>query len=357
MRGDSKKFDWGDRFAVEDGRLLLTFTIRDARPSDSRKAHPNVTLATAFFKRSYCSRTSQAWPEELMRSNSMRRGFTLVELLVVIAIIGVLVALLLPAVQAAREAARRMQCVNNLKQIGLACHNFHDVYGYLPHGGSDGPTQSCCNATERAGWSWAFHITPFIEQQTVYDLPTDSLVSLAITKGYYCPSRRAPGLYNGAARCDYAGNGGRVSGNLGSDGIFMRQWRSLTRPAGTPPDQFRRLADVMDGTSQTLLASEKQVHQTTWGIAGGDNEIWNNAGWDQDVVRFGYQTPQPDKMHPDRTQPTFWSDRFGGSHPGGVNTVRVDGSVGFVSYTVDAAMWQNFCTISDGIPLTGIDNR
>ena len=106
-----------------------------------------------------------------------------------------------------------------------------------------------------------------------------------------------------------------------------------------------------------MLASEKQVHQTTWGIAGGDNEIWNNAGWDQDVVRFGYQTPQPDKMHPDRTQPTFWSDRFGGSHPGGVNTVRVDGSVGFVSYTVDAIMWQNFCTISDGIPLTGIDNR
>ncbi len=190
----------------------------------------------------------------------------------VIAIIGVLVALLLPAVQSAREAARRTQCVNNLKQIGLACQNFHDVYGHLPHGASDGPTQTCCNATERAGWSWCFHITPYIEQQTVYDLTQDSLVSLAITKGYYCPSRRAPGLYNNAARCDYAGNGGSTSGNLGRDGMFVRQWLTLTRPLGTRPDQFRRLADLMDGTSQTLLVSEKQVHHTIWGIAGGDTD-------------------------------------------------------------------------------------
>jgi prepilin-type N-terminal cleavage/methylation domain-containing protein len=292
-----------------------------------------------------------------MRSVSARQGFTLVELLVVIAIIGVLVALLLPAVQAAREAARRTQCVNNLKQIGLACQNFHDTYGYLPHGGSDGPTQACCNATERAGWSWCFQITPFIEQQAVFDLPTDSLVSIAVTKGYYCPSRRAPALYNGGARCDYAGNGGLNSGNIGRDGAFIRQWAALNRPAGTRPDQFRRLADMMDGTSQTLLVSEKQVHRTTWGRAGGDNEIWNNAGWDQDHVRFGYQVPQPDTMHPNSSQPTFWSDRFGASHPGGINTVRVDGSVGFVSYTVNATVWQNFCTIADGNPLTGLDNR
>src|SRR6476620_3760752 len=95
---------------------------------------------------------------------SLRRAaFTLVELLVVIAIIGVLVALLLPAVQMAREAGRRSQCQNNLKQIGLAVHNHHDTYHYIPYAGSDGPTQTCCNATERAGWSWAYQITPFVE--------------------------------------------------------------------------------------------------------------------------------------------------------------------------------------------------
>jgi prepilin-type N-terminal cleavage/methylation domain-containing protein len=103
-----------------------------------------------------------------------QRAFTLVELLVVIAIIGVLVALLLPAVQSAREAARRMQCQNNLRQIGLACQNHHDVFGRFPWGGSDGPDQTCCNATTRDGWTWAYYILPFIEQKSTYDNPNDT---------------------------------------------------------------------------------------------------------------------------------------------------------------------------------------
>src|SRR5262245_19080923 len=104
-------------------------------------------------------------------------GFTLVELLVVIAIIGVLVALLLPAVQSAREAARRIQCSNNLRQIGLACLSHVDNFNRFPWGGSDGPDQTCCNATERSGWTWAFYITPFIEQQSTYENTNDSLVN------------------------------------------------------------------------------------------------------------------------------------------------------------------------------------
>jgi prepilin-type N-terminal cleavage/methylation domain-containing protein len=278
-------------------------------------------------------------------------GFTLVELLVVVAIIGILVALLLPAIQAAREAARRIQCQNNLKQIGVACQAHHDVYRVLPRAGSDGPTQTCCDATERSGWTWPFHITPFIEQHAVYDNTVANAVALSIISTYYCPTRRRAALYDGSGKCDYTGNGGSVSTNLGRDGAFVRQWVSLPQAAGTKPEQQRTLADFLDGTSVTLLAGEKQLHRTTWGTAGGDNEPWNNTGWDEDVVRFGSEVPRPDHEHPDSTKPTYWSPRFGSSHPAGFNTVRVDGAVGFISFEVDATTWLHFCTIADRNPL------
>src|SRR5688572_12222721 len=105
--------------------------------------------------------------------SSRRPGFTLVELLVVIAIIGILVALLLPAVQAAREAARRISCSNNLKQVALACHNFHDVYDRLPPGGAnDQPpfgTQNTINGNAQWGSSWKVYILPYLEQSAIYD--------------------------------------------------------------------------------------------------------------------------------------------------------------------------------------------
>ncbi|WP_254513182.1 DUF1559 domain-containing protein [Anatilimnocola floriformis] len=282
-------------------------------------------------------------------------GFTLVELLVVIAIIGVLVALLLPAVQAAREAARRMQCQNNLKQMALAAHNHHDTYLYFPNAGSDGPTRTCCNADDRRGWSWAFQLLPFIEQQNVFDQTSDAVVNLAAIKSHYCPTRRPPAKYGSSAKNDYAANGGNVIGEYGKEGCFIRQWAtvSTTTPLSTPVDQQRRMADLLDGTSQTLMIGEKQVHPTTWGTAGGDNEPWNNAGWDECIVRFGSETPQPDHLHPDSTQPTFWSRRFGSTHPGGVNVARADGSVINVTFSVDATVWKNFCTIRDGNILNG----
>jgi prepilin-type N-terminal cleavage/methylation domain-containing protein/prepilin-type processing-associated H-X9-DG protein len=291
----------------------------------------------------------------VIRKGRQRAAFTLVELLVVIAIIGVLVALLLPAVQAAREAARRMQCQNNLKQIAIGVHNHHDVYLFLPHAGSDGPNKDCCNASDRRGWSWAYQLLPFIEQSNLHQQTDDAVVANTPVKTYYCPTRRAPGRYKptSSAKNDYCANGGDAGGNIGREAPFIRQWETVgsSVPLTTPINQFRRLADLIDGTSQVALVGEKQLHPTSWGYSGGDNEPWNNAGWDQCILRYGNEVPQPDMLDSPSSKPTFWSNRFGSSHPGGLNVARADGSVMHVPFNVDAVLWKNFCMIRDGNPL------
>jgi prepilin-type processing-associated H-X9-DG protein len=112
------------------------------------------------------------------------------------------------------------------------------------------------------------------------------------------------------------------------------------------------MADVTDGLTNTILAGEKQVHVSVLGTAGGDNEPWNNSGWDQDHVRFGEAVPQPDSLHPTSKSPTFWSVRFGGPHPGVFNAVMGDGSVRTIKYTIDAANWLRICLINDGEVIT-----
>ena len=290
-------------------------------------------------------------------SRSVRNGFTLIELLVVIAIIAVLIGLLVPAVQKVREAANRMSCTNNLKQIGLAFHAYHNTNGYFPMAGSDGPNQTCCNATVRNGWSWMYHITPYIEQDSVYTNTSDAAVAASVIKTYYCPSRRAPQAYGTTtltARSDYAGNGGRTFNDYGKEGMLFRQYStvSTTTPNTTPPNQFRRISDVLDGLTNVVMVGEKQLHATTQGSAGGDNEAWNNSGWDQDHERFGDSPPQPDSMHPTSASATFWSTRFGGSHPGVVTVALGDGSVRGINYSIDATTWMNVSLINDGNPVT-----
>lgn len=340
-----------------------------------------------------------------------RCGFTLVELLVVIAIIGILIGLLLPAVQAAREAARRNQCSNNLKQLGIACHNFHDTYRQLPNGARDGhhdlknqiidPFTWCCRARTHKGFSWLYHILPFVEAKNLFDLatpaedppaqsvpsestnpahynPGEDRVARQIIPIYNCPTRRAPQPYGSAMffRADYVGNAGergtggvRASGSRGEKGPFKM----------TDFDRIR-LELIKDGTSNTILIGEKALHPQSQGIEGGDNERWNNAGWDEDVIRFGAavntagvayglppipdrDAPRPvDPSNPDGTWTTItdlggrswgrWHPYFGSRHPGGVNFCFADGAVRLISFSVDADVFRALSLTNDGMAVS-----
>ena len=338
-------------------------------------------------------------------------GFTLVELLVVIAIIGVLVALLLPAVQSAREAARRMQCANHLRQLGLAFANFESQNRYLPTGPYDGDPRlpgmiydepvgayesgtTCCRAAHPDGWSQWFKILPFLEQQNVYSLakftvpplhsgrPADydgeDSVARVLIPVFYCPSRRKVTGYGAGqfGRCDYAGCAGFFQGEMHENwgdipppplGMSPRRNERTPENYGNFPGRRgyivwpaqgarRKSADVTDGTSNSVLAAEKSLPPSRHGLDGGDNERWNNAGWDEDVIRWHF----PPMSDTDRrvivtgspSNPNdgsnVWRRYFGSSHPGGLNVVFGDGSVRFISFTVDALAWMRACVIDDG---------
>lgn len=292
-----------------------------------------------------------------------RRGFTLIELLVVIAIIGVLIGLLLPAVQKVREAANRMTCINNLKQIGLGFHNYHDTYDALPPARVDD------------GATWAVFILPYIEQDNLHKLydyrkpwPDQSTAFLDAAKGgvktYTCPTRRPIPMLSASgdngngiggwlpyAPGDFVFRNIHVPGPTGDYAVCSSHivnpppsgdWRSKDGTGAlvtvdNPGDRsFTTLTNVTDGTSNTFFAGEKHVTPTRIGQGNGgstnnDNCIFNG---DQHAVAARLAGPGG-VIAATPTETCANCTRFGSWHSGICNFLMGDGSVRSMSVTVD----------------------
>lgn len=340
--------------------------------------------------------------------NRRRRAFTLVELLVVIAIIGILVALLLPAIQAAREAARRSQCSNNLKQLGVALHNFHDTYKHFPVGQPD---------DDNDNYAWGAYLLPFIEQTTIYEELVNGGAALVYNKGgdnaavhgailpggqtlpaltnntdsynwwtqvrnnhgnsaaktnissFLCPSDVLPKIdNNGYAKSNYAAC-------LGDE----LPWTSRSPAWGNPTGQgeqtgmFRlaqsntvhyvtSFADLVDGSSNVIALGEVSVTANV-GIndigkvfplwAGGNNDLagqWRICSW---ARLTGPQCYINNRTVANVVVSLSWSDySFGSQHPGGANFLMGDGTVHFIPEAIDTTVYTYLGSINDGNPIT-----
>ncbi len=333
-----------------------------------------------------------------MYTTHPRRGFTLVELLVVIAIIGLLVGLLLPAVQAARETARRSQCTNNLKQIGLALLNYHDSQGCFPPGYLDGNKVATSTPDNDVGpgWGWAAFILPQLEQQNIYNqinfgqgiahVSNATLVQTALPF-YQCPSdplQDSIAIYdvsmtapiatvahsnyvgcNGWEECYWnaggAGNGGGADGLTGGmgqegNGLFYRNSRYT-------------VASVTDGLSNTIFVGERSGDHSpsTWtgAVTGGLCPAWMagqtpnspppGPAYDNTDYAEALVLAHGNGTHlPSADFPIFDPDTFYSMHAGkGANFLFGDGSVRFLTSSIDPMTYQWQCTIAGGEVTSG----
>ncbi len=308
----------------------------------------------------------------------MRCGISLIEILVVISIIGLLISLLMPAVQGARESARRLSCQNNLRQLALACQLHEGTIGHLPSDGWGwgwGPEAACGVGSDQPG-GWLYNLLPYLEQSALHDQAsglTDaqrrSQIALVLQKPLaitYCPSRRSVAAYpytqhnfplvnsdpvTRGAKTDYAINSGdfivdtlQGPADGSPSSVQNYPWPSLTKITGVSfvRSQFR-MADILDGTTQTVLLGEKciSVELHPFGLSKGDDQSMY-IGDDADIRRFTADAPLRDPRGHDEYQ------LFGSAHQEGCYVAMCDGSIRLIPFTINGLVFQKLGNRGDG---------
>jgi prepilin-type N-terminal cleavage/methylation domain-containing protein len=300
-----------------------------------------------------------------------RSAFTLVELLVVIAIIGMLVALLLPAIQSAREAARRAQCMNNLREIGLALHQHHDAYRKFPPGWVQAPFTVPQGKIIQGGHGFFPFLLPFLEQRALADIyrwdkraqgPENQPTATTQLKIVQCPSAEPDRWvtavedsknysYGGRGACgDYTG----VS-SIDTDLVELGLVDEAANYHGVLTENYlTRLADITDGASKTILITECAGRPELWRAGQAIAEIYAPGGaWVSGTLTLGQGSTPDGATKPGPCAINCTNDREVYSfHPAGANAVLADGSVHFLNADIDIRIFARLVTRAGGEVVT-----